>query len=52
MRNKKYYGDLQLGTFKVLSLIHVLKKPTRSANQNVELIYKLLLCVNILSTTN
>ena len=48
----KYNGDLKQGTFKVWSLIHVLKKPTRSANQNIEPIYMLLLCVNILATTN
>lgn len=48
----KYNGDLKQGTFKVWSLIHVLKKPTRSANQNIEPIYMLLLCVNIFATTN
>ena len=49
---RKYNGDLKQGTFKIWSLIHVLKKPTRSANQNIEPIYMLLLCVNILATTN
>jgi hypothetical protein len=49
---EKYYDDLKLGTFKVWCLVHVLKKPTGSANQYVQLMYTLLLSVNILATTN
>ena len=50
--NKKYCVDLKLWTIKIWSFIHVLKKPPRSADQDVQFIYMFFLHANIFAATN